>query len=151
VGHQGSVVLVETDKAVARINHSKVRRDKDIWHDAVLPSDLEQPQPIEGQQSPPSRTSVPRTSPLPPRSGSSSDAGDYWRDDKYAWTRVHVVPRLALYTPDSPPRSPTEDQTQPRRITIVVCKDNTRQRIEDDWKETGSVKVENQWTGETSS
>jgi hypothetical protein len=30
-----------------------------------------------------------------------------------------------------------------------VCKDNTRQRIEDDWKETGPTELENHWTGET--
>jgi len=31
----------------------------------------------------------------------------------------------------------------------VVYKDNARQRIEDDWKETGSVELENHWSGET--
>jgi hypothetical protein len=81
--------------------------------------------------------------------GSSSAAGDYWRDDRHSWTRVHIVPRLALYVPDKSPGSPTEEQIQQRRITIVVYKDNTRQRIEDDWKETGSVEVENHWTGGT--
>ena len=32
---------METDKAVLRINHSKVRKDYNPWHDAPLPRSLE--------------------------------------------------------------------------------------------------------------
>ena len=44
------------NKAVARISQSKARRDKGIWHDVALPSDLYQPIPCQDQPSPPSQT-----------------------------------------------------------------------------------------------
>jgi len=159
LGQQGSMVPIETDKAVVRINQSKVRRHKDIWHDISLPRELQETPPLQDQQGPPSRTqSQPASQENPPSrinpppgttGGSSRDAGDYWRDDGHSWTKVHVVPRLALFVPDGSPGRPTEEQIQQRRISIVVFKDNTRQRIEDDWKETGAVELENHWTGET--
>ena len=124
-----------------------------------LPRELEENSPIQDQQGPPSRTHQQPVSlenppsrinhPVEGTGGSSRDSGDYWRDDGHSWTRIHVVPRRALFTPDDSPGCPTEEQIQQRRISIVVFKDNTRQRIEDDWKETGPTELEHHWTGET--
>jgi hypothetical protein len=50
--------------------------------------------------------------------------------------------------PNGSPGCPSEEQIQQRRISIVVYKDNTRQRIEDDWKETEPTELEHHWTGE---
>ena len=153
------MVTIETDKAVVRINQSKVRRDKDIWHDISLPQELEDNPSTQDYQGTPSRTHQqpvshenPPSRISPPVEGagrSSRDSGDYWRDDGYSLTKVHVVPRRALFTPDGSPGCPTEEQIQQRRISIVVFKGNTRQRIEDDWKETGPTELEHHWTGET--
>ena len=35
---------METDKAVLRVNQSKVRRDYDPWHDVPLPRNLDKPE-----------------------------------------------------------------------------------------------------------
>ena len=40
----GAIVTVETDKAVLRVNQSKVRRDYDPWHDVPLPRNLNKPE-----------------------------------------------------------------------------------------------------------
>ena len=40
----GAIVTVETDKAVLRVNQSKVRQDRDPWHDAPLPRNLDKPE-----------------------------------------------------------------------------------------------------------
>ena len=37
-------MTVETDKAVLRVNQSKVRRDYDPWHDVPLPRNLDKPE-----------------------------------------------------------------------------------------------------------
>ena len=152
LGQPGSMVTIETDKAVVRINQSKVRRDKDIWHDISLPRELEEDSSTQGHQGPPSRTHQQPLSlenppsrinpPVEGAGGSSRDSGDYWRDDGHSWTRIHVVPRRAFFTPDGSPGCPTEEQIQQRRISRVVFKDNTRQRIENDWKETGPTELE---------
>ena len=39
-----ATVTVETDKAVLRVNQSKVRRDYDPWHDVPLPRNLDKPE-----------------------------------------------------------------------------------------------------------
>ena len=41
----GAIVTVETDKAVLRVNQSKVRRDYDPWHDVPLPRNLDKHEP----------------------------------------------------------------------------------------------------------
>ena len=40
----GAIVTVETDKAVLRVNQSKVRREYDPWHDVPLPRNLDKPE-----------------------------------------------------------------------------------------------------------
>ena len=41
ISQNGAIVTVETDKAVLRVDQSKVRRDHDPWHDVPLPRSLE--------------------------------------------------------------------------------------------------------------
>ena len=41
ISQNGAIVTVETDKAVLRVNQSKVRRDYDSWHDVPLPRNLD--------------------------------------------------------------------------------------------------------------
>ena len=41
ISQNGAIVTVETDKAVLRVNQSKVRRDHDPWHDVPLPRNLD--------------------------------------------------------------------------------------------------------------
>ena len=41
ISQNGAIVTVETDKAILRVNQSKVRRDHDPWHDVPLPRNLE--------------------------------------------------------------------------------------------------------------
>ena len=38
--HQGPTVTIEAQKAVVRVNQSKVRKDHDEWHDAPIPHQL---------------------------------------------------------------------------------------------------------------
>ena len=40
----GAIVTVETDKALLRVNQSKVRRDYDTWHDVPLSPNLDKPE-----------------------------------------------------------------------------------------------------------
>ena len=49
VSQNGAIVTVETDKAVLRVNQSKVRRDCNPWHDVPLPRNLDKPEkePLE--------------------------------------------------------------------------------------------------------
>ena len=44
ISQNGAIVTVETDKAVLRVNQSKVRRDYDPWHDVPLPRTLDKPE-----------------------------------------------------------------------------------------------------------
>ena len=44
ISQNGAIVTVETDKAVLRVNQSKVRRDYDPWHDVPLPRNLDKPE-----------------------------------------------------------------------------------------------------------
>ena len=44
ISQDGAIVTVETDKAVLRVNQSKVRRDYDPWHDVPLPRNLDKPE-----------------------------------------------------------------------------------------------------------
>ena len=41
ISQNRAIVTVETDKAVLRVNQSKIRRDYDLWHDGPLPRSLE--------------------------------------------------------------------------------------------------------------
>ena len=41
ISQNRTIVTVETDKAVLRVNQSKVRRDYDPWHEVPLPRNLE--------------------------------------------------------------------------------------------------------------
>ena len=38
--HQGPMVTTEAQKAVVRVNQSKVRKDHDEWHDVPIPNQL---------------------------------------------------------------------------------------------------------------
>ena len=44
ISQNGAIVTVETEKAVLRVNQSKVRRDYDPWHDVPLPRNLDKPE-----------------------------------------------------------------------------------------------------------
>ena len=44
ISQNGAIVTVETDKAVLRVNQSKVRRDHDPWHDVPLPRKPDRPE-----------------------------------------------------------------------------------------------------------
>ena len=44
VSPNGAIVTLETDKAVLRVNQSKIRRDYDLWHDVPLPRNLDKPE-----------------------------------------------------------------------------------------------------------
>ena len=44
ISQNGAIVTVETDKAVLRVNQSKVRKDYDPWHDVPLPRNLDKPE-----------------------------------------------------------------------------------------------------------
>ena len=55
ISQNGAIVTVETDKAVLRVNQSKVRRDYDPWHDVPLPRNLDKPEkdvPLEPEDEP---------------------------------------------------------------------------------------------------
>ena len=38
LSQEGAMVHIHTDKAVVRVNQSKVRRDHDEWHDVSIPN-----------------------------------------------------------------------------------------------------------------
>ena len=55
ISQHGAIVTVETDKAVLRVNQSKVRRDYDPWRDVPLPRNLNKPEkdvPLEPEDEP---------------------------------------------------------------------------------------------------
>ena len=55
ISQNGAIVTVETDKAVLKVNQSKVRRDYDPWHDVPLPRNLDKPEkdvPLEPEDEP---------------------------------------------------------------------------------------------------
>ena len=52
---QNGAIVTETEKAVLRVNQSKVRRDYDPWHDVPLPRNLDKPEkdvPLEPDDEP---------------------------------------------------------------------------------------------------
>ena len=55
ISQNGAIATVETEKAVLRVNQSKVRRDYDPWHDVPLPRNLDKPEkdiPLEPEDDP---------------------------------------------------------------------------------------------------
>ena len=83
-------MTVETDKAVLRVNQSKVRRDYDPWHDVPLPRNLDKPEkdvPLE-----PDDGDDQLEEPGPQR----DDIADYVLDFQVFMTKVRNGPFSAL-------------------------------------------------------
>ena len=75
---------------------------------------------------------------------------DYWIETPNAWTRIHLVPRIALFTPRGTKNAPPKQSVTSRRITCVTFSDGTTQRIEDDWKSASAHRALHlPWTGTT--
>ena len=76
ISQNGAIVTVETDKAVLRVNQSKVRRDYDPWHDVPLPRTLDKPEkdvPLEPGDEPEN---------LEENEGPADQTADYVQDFK---------------------------------------------------------------------
>ena len=90
ISQNGAIVTVETDKAVLRVNQSKVRRDYDPWHDVPLPRNLDKPEkevPLEPDDD---------TENLEENEGPADQAADYVQDFKTFLTKVKAGSFSAL-------------------------------------------------------
>ena len=76
---------------------------------------------------------------------------DYWIETVSAWTRVHQVPRVALFTPKGTRNGPPRGVLSDRRITHVVFADGKKTSLEDVWtnKQTAHRGLHLPWTGST--
>ena len=82
ISQNGAIVTVETDKAVLRVNQSKVRRDYDPWHDVPLPRNLDKPEknvPLEPEDEPEH---------MEENEGPADKAADYVQDLTVFMTKV---------------------------------------------------------------
>ena len=82
ISQNGAIVTVETEKAVLRVNQSKVRRDYDPWHDVPLPRSLDKPEkevPLEPDD---------ETENLEENEGPADQSADYVQDFKTFLTKV---------------------------------------------------------------
>ena len=66
VGQTGSMVAIDTGKQVLRVNESKIRKDKDEWHDIELPEEKQDQdeQPLQSLAPAPPTPTVVRRKPL---------------------------------------------------------------------------------------
>ena len=90
ISQNGAIVTVETDKAVLRVNQSKVRRDYDPWHDVPLPRNLDKPEkevPLEPDD---------ETENLEENEGPADQSADYVQDFKTFLTKVRAGSFSAL-------------------------------------------------------
>ena len=90
ISQNGAIVTVETDKAVLRVNQSKVRRDYDPWHDVPLPRNLDKPEkevPLEPDD---------ETENLEENEGPADQTADYVQDFKTFLTKVKAGSFSAL-------------------------------------------------------
>ena len=90
ISQNGATVIVETDKAVLRVNQSKVRRDYDPWHDVPLPRTLDKPEkevPLEPDDEPVN---------LEENEGPADKAADYVQDFKVFMNKVKTGSFSAL-------------------------------------------------------
>ena len=81
---------METDKAVLRVNQSKVRGDYDPWHDVPLPRTLDKPEkdvPLEPDDEPEN---------LEENEGPANQTADYVQDFKVFMTKVKAGSFSAL-------------------------------------------------------
>ena len=88
--HLTSTVTVETEKAVLRVNQSKVRRDCDPWHDVPLPRNLDKPEkdvPLEPEDEPDN---------LEENEGPADQVADYVQDFKVFMVKVKAGSFSAL-------------------------------------------------------
>ena len=75
---------------------------------------------------------------------------DYWIETPSAWTRIHLVPRIALFTPRGTKNAPPKQSITCQRVTCATFSDGTTQRIEDDWKSASAQRALHlPWTGTT--
>ena len=90
ISQNGAIVTVETDKAVLRVNQSKVRRDYDPWHDVPLPRNLDKPEkdvPLEPDDEPEN---------LEEHEGTANQDADYVQDFKAFLAKVRAGSFSAL-------------------------------------------------------
>ena len=90
ISQNGAIVTVETDKAVLRVNQSKVRRDYDPWHDVPLPRNLDKPEkdvPLEPEDEPEQ---------LGENEAPADNAADYVQDFTVFMTKVKAGTFSAL-------------------------------------------------------
>ena len=90
ISQNGAIVTVETDKAVLRVNQSKVRRDYDPWHDVPLPRTLDKPEkevPLEPEDEPEN---------LEENEGQADQTADYVQDFKAFMAKVKAGSFSAL-------------------------------------------------------
>ena len=90
ISQNGAIVTVETDKAVLRVNQSKVRRDYDPWHDVPLPRNLDKPEkdaPLEPDDEPEN---------LEEHEGPANQDADYVQDFKAFLAKVRTGTFSAL-------------------------------------------------------
>ena len=90
ISQNGAIVTVETDKAVLRVNQSKVRRDYDPWHDVPLPRNLDKPEkdvPLEPED---------ELEHLEENEAPADNAADYVQDFKVFMTKVKAGTFSAL-------------------------------------------------------
>ena len=90
ISQNGAIVTVETDKAVLRVNQSKVRRDYDPWHDVPLPRNLDKSEkdvPLEPDD---------ETEHLEEQEPPADSAADYVQDFKVFMTKIKAGTFSAL-------------------------------------------------------
>ena len=90
ISQNGAIVTVETEKAVLRVNQSKVRRDYDPWHDVPLPRNLDKPEkdvPLEPEDEPEN---------LEENEGPADQVADYVQDFKVFMAKVKAGSFSAL-------------------------------------------------------
>ena len=93
------MILLESKRALVRVNQAKVLRNHDPWHDTFLPESLSHVETPDKAV-----TTAPAT---------SKGIEVYWLKQDGCWIRMHVKPRRALFTPTGIKGGPPEGTLKP--------------------------------------
>ena len=86
---------------------------------------------------------------------SSNESSDYWETSKDGnttiWTRHHLKPRKALFSPEDSKGGPKLSNLQPKRATKVLFDGISHKVIDDIWTEPQNNRelLDQKWTGTT--
>eukprot|EP00438_Fugacium_kawagutii_P008129 Skav234370 [mRNA] locus=scaffold2071:53675:57820:- [translate_table: standard] len=137
IRNRSTTLYIDLNRSNKR-KRSEVTTEDEGHEDQEEQQDEEMPQDQEQQEA--STTTV-----TPP------PTDDYWdvSDDGLTWTRVHVVPRQALYVPTEDSTAPVDTFRTDRWTTIRRPPLPGRTVLQDDWTVATTQQMPYTWVGDT--